>query len=106
MTQSISTLKSTHAFRLKPKTNARMVYGPGFPWVYASDLVTDRAPAALAPGGTMAVLKTKPGGAWPGGGQSGVADLLPDAGWRSARWSIGLVRGTAGARAGPAPEAL
>ena len=35
--------------RLKPKVNARPVRH-GFPWVYASDLVTDRRTKALAPG--------------------------------------------------------
>lgn len=41
--------------RLKPKTNARALRH-GFPWVYASDLVTDRRTRALAPG-TLAVLE-------------------------------------------------
>lgn len=41
--------------RLKPKTNARGVRH-GFPWVYASDLVTDRRTRALT-AGTIAVLE-------------------------------------------------
>ena len=41
--------------RLKPKTNARGLRH-GFPWVYASDLVTDRRTRALAPG-ALAVLE-------------------------------------------------
>ncbi len=41
--------------RLKPKINARPLRH-GFPWVYASDLVTDRRTKALAPG-TLAVLE-------------------------------------------------
>ena len=41
--------------RLKPKVNARDLRH-GFPWVYASDLVTDRRTRALAPG-TVAVLE-------------------------------------------------
>ncbi len=41
--------------RLKPKTNARGLRH-GFPWVYASDLVTDRRTRAIAPG-TLAVLE-------------------------------------------------
>jgi 23S rRNA (cytosine1962-C5)-methyltransferase len=41
--------------RLKPKVNARGIRH-GFPWVYASDLVTDRRTRALAPG-SLAVLE-------------------------------------------------
>lgn len=41
--------------RLKPKANARALRH-GVPWVYASDLVTDRRTRALAPG-TLAVLQ-------------------------------------------------
>ncbi|MBB96336.1 MAG: RlmI/RlmK family 23S rRNA methyltransferase [Rhodobacteraceae bacterium] len=41
--------------RLKPKANARPVRH-GFPWVYASDLVTDRRTRGLAPG-SLAVLE-------------------------------------------------
>lgn len=41
--------------RLKPKTNARGLRH-GFPWVYASDLVTDRRTRALKPG-TLAILE-------------------------------------------------
>ncbi|MFD3189651.1 RSP_2647 family RNA methyltransferase [Sedimentitalea sp. HM32M-2] len=41
--------------RLKPKTNARGLRH-GFPWVYASDLVTDRRTRALQPG-TLAILE-------------------------------------------------
>lgn len=41
--------------RLKPKANARGVRH-GFPWVYASDLVTDRRTRALQPG-TIAILE-------------------------------------------------
>ncbi|MEM8730933.1 MAG: class I SAM-dependent rRNA methyltransferase [Pseudomonadota bacterium] len=41
--------------RLKPKVNARPLRH-GFPWVYASDLVTDRRTKALAPG-SLAVLE-------------------------------------------------
>lgn len=41
--------------RLKPKTNARAMRH-GFPWVYASDLVTDRRTRKL-PGGSLAVLE-------------------------------------------------
>lgn len=40
--------------RLKPKTNARAIRH-GFPWVYSSDLVTDRRTRALEPG-SLAVL--------------------------------------------------
>lgn len=41
--------------RLKPKINARPLRH-GFPWVYESDLVTDRRTKALAPG-SLAVLE-------------------------------------------------
>ncbi len=41
--------------RLKPKANARGLRH-GFPWVYASDLVTDRRTRSLAPG-TLAILE-------------------------------------------------
>lgn len=41
--------------RLKPKVNARGLRH-GFPWVYASDLVTDRRTRALKPG-TLALLE-------------------------------------------------
>ena len=41
--------------RLKPKTNARALRH-GFPWVYASDLVTDRRTKKLMPG-ALAVLE-------------------------------------------------
>ena len=41
--------------RLKPKANARAVRH-GFPWVYDSDLVTDRRTKALPPG-SIAVLE-------------------------------------------------
>ena len=41
--------------RLKPKVNARPLRH-GFPWVYSSDLVTDRRTKALAPG-TLALLE-------------------------------------------------
>ena len=41
--------------RMKPKTDARALRR-GFPWVYASDLVTDRRTRAL-PAGTLAVLQ-------------------------------------------------
>lgn len=41
--------------RLKPKTNARALRH-GFPWVYASDIVTDRRTKALKPG-VLAVLE-------------------------------------------------
>ncbi|SFT75609.1 RSP_2647 family RNA methyltransferase [Sedimentitalea nanhaiensis] len=41
--------------RLKPKSDARGLRH-GFPWVYASDLVTDRRTRALLPG-TLAVLE-------------------------------------------------
>lgn len=41
--------------RLKPKTNARGLRH-GFPWVYSSDLVTDRRTKALDPG-TVTVLE-------------------------------------------------
>ncbi|MFK7753737.1 MAG: RSP_2647 family RNA methyltransferase [Sedimentitalea sp.] len=41
--------------RLKPKIQARNLRH-GFPWVYASDLVTDRRTRALSPG-TLAVLE-------------------------------------------------
>ncbi len=41
--------------RLKPKANARALRH-GVPWVYASDLVTDRRTKALSPG-TLAVLQ-------------------------------------------------
>ncbi|MGV6847559.1 MAG: RSP_2647 family RNA methyltransferase [Marinibacterium sp.] len=41
--------------RLKPKVDARALRH-GFPWVYASDMVTERRTRALAPG-TLAVLE-------------------------------------------------
>ena len=41
--------------RMKPKTNARAIRH-GFPWVYASDLVTDRRTRNLSPG-SLAVLE-------------------------------------------------
>lgn len=54
MTQSISS-ENRPRVRLKPKTNARGLRH-GFPWVYASDLVTDRRTRSL-PAGALAVLE-------------------------------------------------
>lgn len=53
MTEPTSHSERPHV-RLKPKTNARFLRH-GFPWVYASDLVTDRRTKALKPG-ALAVL--------------------------------------------------
>ncbi|MDK3072404.1 class I SAM-dependent rRNA methyltransferase [Sedimentitalea sp. JM2-8] len=54
MTQSISP-DDRPRVRLKPKTNARGLRH-GFPWVYASDLVTDRRTRSLS-AGALAVLE-------------------------------------------------
>ncbi|MHA6261634.1 RSP_2647 family RNA methyltransferase [Arenibacterium sp. CAU 1754] len=54
MTAPSSSLNRPHV-RLKPKSNPRP-FRHGFPWIYASDLVTDRRTKALAPG-ALAVLE-------------------------------------------------
>jgi len=54
MTASSSSL-TRPIVRLKPKTDARAIRH-GHPWVYASDLVTDRRTRAMTPG-TIAVLE-------------------------------------------------